>query len=383
MKGLILDDDAAVVEYIASALEESGVDHTCFLDPVAALREMEVGEYDFAFIDINLPNMDGLEFSRRFKDKYPEADIIFITGQEDYEKAVQAIKVGAYDYIQKAFRRLDIILCVARLIEKRNLYRDQKRMELLRFANDVALELMHELRNPLVAIGGFSKIISNKDLPEERLRRFADIIYEEAVRLEEVLKEILDHLKAGAKQHAYGNDRMRSRISDMLSKRKLSDGTATVNERRGATVAAGTKDTKRRKEMAKPKQRKAAKLVKSAANRTIKKAAAKATSSAGNGIRKKYLRDRNICEVTFKLPKLAAPDAEKVCIVGDFNNWDARSNVMRRLKSGDYTIKLNLEPGKVYQFRYLIDESRWENDWNADNYVKSPFGDSDNSVVKV
>ena len=79
----------------------------------------------------------------------------------------------------------------------------------------------------------------------------------------------------------------------------------------------------------------------------------------------------------------AAPEAETVCIVGDFNDWNSEANRMKRLKNGDYTIKLNLEPGRDYEFRYLIDSSQWENDWNADCYVKSPFGDTDNSVVKV
>jgi hypothetical protein len=56
---------------------------------------------------------------------------------------------------------------------------------------------------------------------------------------------------------------------------------------------------------------------------------------------------------------------------------------MRKLKRGDYTIKLDLEPEREYQFRYLIDELKWENDWEADKYVKNPYGDSDNSVVIV
>jgi hypothetical protein len=56
---------------------------------------------------------------------------------------------------------------------------------------------------------------------------------------------------------------------------------------------------------------------------------------------------------------------------------------MKRLKSGDFTICLELEPGRRYQYRYLIDDSRWENDWQADSYVASPYGDSENSVVIV
>ena len=97
------------------------------------------------------------------------------------------------------------------------------------------------------------------------------------------------------------------------------------------------------------------------------------------GTQKVYLRGKHVCKATFKLPKVAAPDAKCVCVVGDFNNWSIHSNPMKKLKNGDYTITLDLEPGREYQFRYLIDESRWENDWNADKYVKSCYGD--NSVV--
>ena len=106
----------------------------------------------------------------------------------------------------------------------------------------------------------------------------------------------------------------------------------------------------------------------------------KATTMNG-GIRKEYLKTKNAYRVTFRLPKVAAPNAKSVCIVGDFNNWNIHANPMKKSKNGDYTIALDLEPGREYQFRYLIDESRWENDWNADKYVKSHYGDSDNSVV--
>ena len=137
--------------------------------------------------------------------------------------------------------------------------------------------------------------------------------------------------------------------------------------------------------MVKPKKKKT--TPKETKTRTRKPAAktrpSQATAAEDNGIKKRYLSGKDMCEVTFRLPKVAAPDAETVSIVGDFNDWNGQSDRMKRLKNGDYTIKLNLEPGKDYQFRYLIDESQWENDWNADCYVKSPFGDTDNSVVKV
>jgi len=197
MKALVLDDDNAVCEFIASVLEESGVDYETFLDPLQALMSMNGNDYDFAFVDIGLPNMDGLEFSKRFKDRYPESDIVFITGGGDYEKAVQAIKVGAYDFVKKAFKRLDISMCVARLMEKRRLYEAQKRQQVVDFANKVALQLMHELRNPLMAIGGFARLAHSRDCPQDRMRQYTRIIFDQSLRLEKVFDEVLEHLKAG------------------------------------------------------------------------------------------------------------------------------------------------------------------------------------------
>ena len=132
------------------------------------------------------------------------------------------------------------------------------------------------------------------------------------------------------------------------------------------------------------KQKAAAKTAKTTAKeKPVVKPGSKETAFINAGIKKEYLKSRKTCKVTFRLPRIAATDAKSVCIVGDFNNWNLYANPMKKLKNGNYTITLELEPGREYQFRYLIDESKWENDWNADKYVKSPYGDSDNSVVVV
>lgn len=99
------------------------------------------------------------------------------------------------------------------------------------------------------------------------------------------------------------------------------------------------------------------------------------------GFKKDY-RSGNTCEVVFRLPKAGAPGARNVTIVGDFNGWDKESTPMRKLGNGDFTVTLELEAGRQYRFRYLIDGELWENDWHADKYVRSPYG-ADDSVVCV
>ncbi len=120
-----------------------------------------------------------------------------------------------------------------------------------------------------------------------------------------------------------------------------------------------------------------------------KKVAAKNGNGNGNGkkngnssIKKQYLKTSDFCNVTFRLPMEAAPDAHEITIVGDFNSWDVTSTPMTKLKSGEFKVTMKLPRGKEYKFRYFIDASRWENDWSADDYIANEFG-CDDSLVKV
>jgi 1,4-alpha-glucan branching enzyme len=100
-------------------------------------------------------------------------------------------------------------------------------------------------------------------------------------------------------------------------------------------------------------------------------------------IKKRFLKSKPVCKVTFRLPKKAAGRAETVHLVGDFNNWETSATPMKKLKSGAFSTTLDLEVGREYQFRYLIDETDWENDGEADKYVPSSYPDVENSVVVV
>ncbi len=124
------------------------------------------------------------------------------------------------------------------------------------------------------------------------------------------------------------------------------------------------------------KAKKASPEVKSAAVGKGRKTAAARSA----GIEKKYLKARPACKVTFVLPKDAAPDAESVCILGEFNNWSQDTHPMKRQKDGAFTITLELETGRSYRFRYVIDGWKYENDWFADRYETNPYGGEDSVV---
>ncbi len=120
---------------------------------------------------------------------------------------------------------------------------------------------------------------------------------------------------------------------------------------------------------------------------TVKAAAEKKTVKSNvsktvtTGIKKQYLKTNGWCNVTFKLPKDAAPDAELVTVVGDFNDWNLSDTKMKKMKNGNFQITLKLHKNREYRFRYLVDATRWENDWHADSYVPNAFGCEDSLVI--
>lgn len=87
---------------------------------------------------------------------------------------------------------------------------------------------------------------------------------------------------------------------------------------------------------------------------------------------------RGTCKVTFELPKDVRADS--AAVLGDFNGWDEQATPMKRKRDGSFSASVNLETGKEYRFRYLLDDARWENDWEADAYVPNAFGTEDSLV---
>lgn len=98
---------------------------------------------------------------------------------------------------------------------------------------------------------------------------------------------------------------------------------------------------------------------------------------------KNYSQNREMCKVTFTVTEVMVGAGSNVHLVGEFNEWKIHDKQLKKLKNGDFTITLELKTGRDYQFRYLVDDATWVNDWNADKYVGSKYGNCHNSVVSV
>jgi DNA-binding NtrC family response regulator len=121
---LIVDDEEIVIKSCVRILGGGGHHVDAVQDGLAALRMIEESPYDIVILDIMMPKMDGLEVLRRVKEQHPDVDVIMITGLSQIDTAVQAMKLGAFDYLSKPFDPDELQLVVKRALERRELLQE-------------------------------------------------------------------------------------------------------------------------------------------------------------------------------------------------------------------------------------------------------------------
>jgi len=155
---LIVDDEPGARQSLEVILEDDF--HVLTAENgQEALQIIQKEPVDLVLLDVHMPEMDGLEILRRIKKQDEEIDVIMVSALNLARKAVDAMKLGAYDYITKPYEPEDILSTVARVISKRNLRKE-----------------LDFLRGEVEASRGFDQIISqNKAMLEifERVKKVA------------------------------------------------------------------------------------------------------------------------------------------------------------------------------------------------------------------
>jgi len=121
---LVVDDEEIVIRSCMRILAGDEFQVEAVQDGREALRKIDENSYDVMILDIMMPNIDGLEVLRRVKETHPNVDVIMITGLSQIDTAVQAMKLGAFDYISKPFEPDELKLVVQRALERRRLLQE-------------------------------------------------------------------------------------------------------------------------------------------------------------------------------------------------------------------------------------------------------------------
>ena len=125
---MIAEDEANLRLVLQKELQRLGYRVQAAPDGEAALRKLEESNVDVLLCDINMPNMDGMELLRRIHERPNPPEVIMLTGQGTIETAVEAMKLGAYDYLTKPYSINELDVRVRQAAEKRNLRVDNQRL---------------------------------------------------------------------------------------------------------------------------------------------------------------------------------------------------------------------------------------------------------------
>ncbi|NWF94097.1 MAG: sigma-54-dependent Fis family transcriptional regulator [Syntrophaceae bacterium] len=139
---LVVDDEMIVCESCKRILEEEGYEVDTALSGMEAFDKMRQSPFDVVITDLKMPGVDGMEVLKTVRRDYPDTIVIMITGFSTVETAVEAMKLGAFDYIPKPFTPDEVSVVVKKAIEKRslmleNIYLRQELQEKYGFHNIV------------------------------------------------------------------------------------------------------------------------------------------------------------------------------------------------------------------------------------------------------
>jgi two-component system, NtrC family, response regulator AtoC len=125
-KLLIVDDEGSARELCVEALRGMGVKTETADSGARALAQLESGRVDIVLTDVRMPGMDGIELLKIIRQRYPQTDVVIMTGYGTIQASVEAIKLGAYDYLTKPFKIDEFNQVFRRLVEKRRLEQENR-----------------------------------------------------------------------------------------------------------------------------------------------------------------------------------------------------------------------------------------------------------------
>ena len=145
-KVLVVDDEESVRNLLKRILVEAGYSVDTAANGKEALDKMPQLMPEVVLTDIKMPIMSGMEVLQQLTIHWPETCVIMATAISDTQTAIEAMKLGAYDYITKPFNHDDVVLKMRRAIEKRNLLLENERhqLDLEKRVGEQAQQLQHQ-----------------------------------------------------------------------------------------------------------------------------------------------------------------------------------------------------------------------------------------------
>ncbi|MGA0569278.1 sensor histidine kinase [Variovorax sp. VNK109] len=238
---LVVDDEPAVLRSLCDVLEVRGLQVEGRTDAGEALALLRPQTWDLLLCDLSMPGIDGMELVRRALVIDPDLACVMITGHASVDNAVQAMRAGAVDYLEKPLRLSIAMPVIERALEIRHLRRVKAELEAtvrtqmdeLRQANadlnSFAHSVSHDLRAPLQAIDGFSRLLEARETTQsdERSLHFLSRIRSSVKQMGELIEGLLLLSRLGRTaidRHAVDLSAMGNDIVSFLREASLDHG---------------------------------------------------------------------------------------------------------------------------------------------------------------
>lgn len=193
-KIFIVDDTADTVELLKKRFSAEGYDTCEAYDGEECLEKVKEYLPDIILLDVMMPKLNGFEACRRLKadDDTKYIPVLMLTAKSEVPDKVKGLDIGADDYITKPFDYKELSARVRSLLAKKAASEKLAETEKTEALGHMMDELAHEIRNPLVSIGGFARRVY-EELPEgSPNRKYIEIILQDVERLEKMIKRLIE-----------------------------------------------------------------------------------------------------------------------------------------------------------------------------------------------
>ena len=126
---LVVDDESSLLDTLRILLKNEGFDIVTAQGGKAGLEQLKTAAPDIVLTDIRMPGIGGIDILKAAKEQDPETPVILMTAHTDLQSAIQAVKQGAFDYIQKPFSNDEMVECCRRAAEFRQLKAENKQLK--------------------------------------------------------------------------------------------------------------------------------------------------------------------------------------------------------------------------------------------------------------
>lgn len=156
---LIVDDEKSIRDLFKVIMEKEGHNIITAEDGYEAMKQIELNDFDLAVVDINLPGPNGINILEKIKEVNSETEVIIMSGFASLDTAVDAMRLGAYDYIVKPFRLQAVIDTIRRGLEKQKQTIEAKQHLILLEEKNRELGMLYELRGAVNYILDYEEVM--------------------------------------------------------------------------------------------------------------------------------------------------------------------------------------------------------------------------------